>query len=541
MSPISPWPVRAALVLAGLVLALVTLAEYRSLQASRAEAFRWLERSRVTLDAAALDREPDPERVRLRAARAVLVAELDPARQQGAAPESAGRMTEVARAGREILARRPASWEAALTAGAGTYLAWSQTRDARLFTAYREWHDPLVAAYHLGPDQGDPVRFLTAAYLETWPALSPHRRQLARGLLAEVFRNPEDLARLLGPWLDTAADRREAFAVLPDDPEVWERVAKAYSQRGDLDGFAAAQGRGEAALLAALHRKLLTADQLRGDGRLEEARVLYLAVAERARPEARYRGLLAGALERCPPGPVDRRTAERLAPHLARALDRCLFAGCELSSAALKRLARFARDPDPSQAALAALFAGDLPRAELYERRTEALGTDRWAPYWIAKARVLAARGRADEAREALTQVSLDWQRRPLYWQVRADVARAAGDAGSAAEAGAHLAAAARRTWPTTDWTWHRGVARLEAVTSAPASGLTVRLDSVPEHGSLVELRVDGAAVGAFPVRPGAALAPALRPGFPLGAGLHVFELESLDGGRVLPGDVELR
>jgi len=527
-------------VLTSLTLAFFTVAEFRSLQAAREEAFRWLARSGVTLDAAALAREPDGERVRLRAARAILAAELDPARRQEDSDNSS-RLAEAVRAGREILARRPASWEAALTQGAGTFLAWSQARDPRLFTAYREWHAPLVAAYHLGPAKGDPARFLAAAYLETWPALSPHRRLLARGLLTEVFHDPEDLNRLLPRWLAAAPDRREAFSVLPDDPEVWKRVADAYARRGDLDGFAAARRRGEQSLLATLHRDLLAADRLRGDGRLGEARALYLSVAARARPEARYRRLLEGALERCPPGPVDRRTSERLAPHLARALDRCLFAGCELSPPALKRLARFARDPDPSQAALAALFAGDLPQAGLFERRNEAIGTDRWAPYWIAKSRLLAARGQADEARQALAQVSLDWQRRPLYWQARAEVARAAGDPGNAADAAARLAAAARRSWPATEWTWHRGVARLELVTGAPAAGLIVPLDAVPENGSLVELRLDGAAVGAFAVRPRAVLAPATGPGFPLVAGLHVLELESLDGGRVLPGDVELR
>ena len=64
---------------------------------------------------------------------------------------------------------------------------------------------------------------------------------------------------------------------------------------------------------------------------------------------------------------------------------------------------------------------------------------------------------------------------------------------------------------------------------------------SVPESGSLVELRLDGAAVGAFPVRPLAGKAAALQVASPLGRGLHVLELEALDGGQVLPGTVELR
>jgi len=540
---------RASSLLAGLALAFVTFSQHQALKASRESAFAWLERAGVTLDAAALDREPDPDRVRLRAARAVLAAELDPGRQQGApaegaeraASESAARLAEAAAAAREILARRPTSWEACLVQGAATYVGWSQARDPRLLTAYRQWEAPLEAALRLAPVRREPARFLAAAYLEVWPALSPSKREIARRLLAEVLRDPQDLNRLLDPWLATAADRREAFSVLPDDPAAWERAAGAYAARGDLAGFAAARSRGDAALLARLRRDLLAADRLRGDGRMDEARALYLSVAERARPEARYLELLERALERCPPGPVDNQTAGQLAPHLDRALERCLLAGCEIKPAALKRLSRFVREPPAPQAALAALFADDLPRAELYERRAEGLGTEPWAPYLIAKARALAARGRVEEAREALTLVPLSWQRRPLYWQARAAVAREAGDAGEMAAAQARLDDAARQAWPATEWTWTRGVARLEMLTGRPADGFALQLDTVPENGSLVELRLDGAALGAFPLPPLAGAVPALRVAVRLGRGLHVLELRSAGGGQVLPGALELR
>jgi len=525
---------------------LAVAAEFRDLERARQEAFGWLAGAGVTLDAAAIGREPDPQGVRLRASRAVLVAELDPARRKGISPEQAARegaerMAAAAGAAREVLARRPASWEAAWVQGASTYLGWSMSQDPRLFLAYPRWEAPLAAALRLAPANREPVRFLAAAYLETWAVLSPRKREVARGLLAELFRDPEDLGRLLDPWLDTAADRREAFSVLPDDPAAWKKVAQAYAQRHDLQDYAAARGREEEVLLATLRRDLLEADRLRGDGRPEEARALYLAVAERARPEARYLDLLEQALERCPPGPVDRRTAERLAPHLDRALDRCLLAGCELSPAALKRLSRFAGELAPPQAALAALFADDFSRAGTYERRVEGLGSEPWGPYLIAKAKMLASRGRVDDARAALSWVHASWQARPLYWQAKAAVAQAAGDVSGLTEAQARLRAAGRRAWPATEWTWHRGVGRLEMFAGAPAPGLTVALDSMPETGALVELRLDGAAVGAFPVRPQAGAAPPLRVASPVGRGLHVLELECLDGGQVLPGTVELR
>ena len=538
---------RAALALAAVALALTAAGGYRSLRTSREAARAGLERDGVALDAAVLGREPDPDGVRLRAARALLAAELEPARHQGlppeqAARESAARMAEAAATARGVLALRPASWEAALVAGAATYLEWSQARDPRLFTAYRQWEAPLETALRLAPAKREPVRFLAAAYLEIWPALSPRKQRIARGLLAEVFRDPDGLGTLLSPWLDTAADRREAFSVLPDDPEAWEKVERAYAERRDLAGFAEARQRRERSLLSRLRQDLARADRLSEQGRTEEARGLYLSVAERARPEARYLGLLQSAVQRCPPGPVDAATAQRLAPHLARALDRCLFASCDLPPATLKRLAHFVRDQEPSQAALAALFAGDLPRAALYERRIQGLGSEPWAPYLIAKARVLAAHGQADEALQALSLVHLSWQGKPLYWQAEAEVARAAGDAAGGARAAARLAALTRRSWGPQDWTWRHGTARLEMMTAAPAAELTVALDQVPANGALVELRLDGAAVGQFPVRPLAGAAPApLRVAAPLGRGLHVLELESLDGSQVLPGAAELR
>ena len=50
------------------------------------------------------------------------------------------------------------------------------------------------------------------------------------------------------------------------------------------------------------------------------------------------------------------------------------------------------------------------------ERRIQGLGSEPWAPYLIAKARVLAAHGQADEALQALSLVHLSWQGKPLGW-----------------------------------------------------------------------------------------------------------------------------
>lgn len=538
------WVWRAGLVLAALSLALAVNADFHSLEGARETGFGWLQRARVNLDAASLDREPEPDRVRLRAARALIAAELDPARGQGlpaqqAAAQAAQRMAETAEAGRGVLARRPASWEAAQTMGAATYLGWAQGHDPRLFTAYRRWEAPLEAAHRLAPASREPTLLLAAAYLEIWPALSPHKRAVARGLLTEVFRDPDERGKFLEPWLDRVSDRQEAFSALPDEPAAWEQVAGIMIRRGDWPGYDAARRRGDEALLSNLNRDLLKADRLRSDGALEEARTLYLGVAQRARPEARFQELLERALERCPPGPVDIQTSQRLQPFLAQALDRCLMAGCELKPAALKRLSHFVREQEPQQQALAALFVGDLPGAARFERRTQGLGTESWAPYLLIRARLLAARGKVEDARQALSLVHPSWQTRPLYWQAQAEVAKAAEDEHALAEAQARLTALSRRSWPATAWTWRHGIARLELLTETPAAGLTLDLDQIPKTGAILELRLDGAGLDAFPV-PAAKVGAPLRLEIPLGRGLHVLEVVDAQKSQVVPGAVAL-
>jgi hypothetical protein len=527
---------RAGLCGLGLALVAVPILRYQDLRERQEETAQWLHAAGVTQEVA-LDREPDPERVRLRAARAVLASEID-----AATPESAAQLAEAARIAGEILSARPAAWDAAMIQGAATYLGWSRTQDPRLFTRHRSWEAPLEASLELAPGKREPVRFLATAYLEVWPALSPRKKEIARGLLAEVFRRPEDLDRLLEAWLVTAPDLGGALAAVPPEPEAWERVEGALARRGDWRGFSTARTRRNELLLAELRRDLARADRLRRAGNATGARALYLSVAERARPEARFAEVLDAALSRCPPGLVDRRTGSALAPHLARALDRCLLAGCEMEPRALKRLSRFVREAEPHQEAMAALFAGDLPEAERLERRREALRSADWAPYWIAKTRVLAGRGRLEEAREALAEVDLAWRDHPLWWQAERELAQASGNAGSAARAEGRLAELAHTAWPATAWTWRRDRPRLEMLVASAAPGLVLELDEVAENGAVVELRLDGASLGAFPVRRAAGRAgTALAVAAPVRGGLHVLELESLHGGRVLPGAVRLR
>jgi hypothetical protein len=532
------------LLLAALALALAGTAAWQRSRLVRAEqeARLWLEAAGVTRPAA-LDREPDAGRVSLKAARALLAAELDPARYDGVPAEEAEaastrRLSENTARAEAVLARRPASGEAALVAGISTYVAWSRARDPRLLTSYRTWEAPLEAARELAPGNREPERFLAVAYLELWQSLSPRKTELARGLLRALFSNPEDLERFLDPWLASAGSWREAFTVLPPRALAWEKVMQAYFRRGDLQGSAAARRRWDEALLAELRRTLAQAARCRQEGDVVCARDGYLRVVEQARSERRFVQLLEQALTECPAGPVGKERAARLAPQLAAALDRCLLAECGLSPTALERLARLIRDAPPSQRALAMLYAGELAEATTVERRANAQWSVEWGPYLIARSRLLADRGRTAEAREALAQLHREWEDHPTALQARLALSRNAGAVGEAAATQARLEALGRAAWPGNAWTVRRGVQRLEIVTTAPASGLVVELAQVDAPGAVVELWLDGSAAGSFTVAEGATPLTLRQP---LASGFHVLELRLAQGAFVLAGDVRLR
>lgn len=532
--------VRTAAALLALALALTSMLRQRALAARQEQMAAWLASAGVPAPRE-LPYEPDPGRVDLRAARAVLAAELDPARRQelphlepaGENEPGAPRLAAATRLAGAVLAERPAAWDAAMVLGTATYLSLLRARDTRLFSAAASWERPLETAISLAPGRPDAARLLAGAYLELWLELSPHKRQRERQLLSGLFADPAYFSALIGPWLAAAASRDEALSVIPPNPELWTRLQQLYAQHGDWQGFCAARARWDRTLQAHLAVRLGEAEQQRAGGR---GRDLFLEVASEARPGRRYLTLLNRALEDCPPGSVDRRTAERLAKQLTWSLERCSLDRCPLSPRALRRLAGFCRDLDPRTDAMAAVLTGDLPRAEALERNYATPGSEDWIPFRLLEAKELAARGRGREAAAALAGFPASWLARPTYWLVRGAAARATGDAAAEAAAGRELARLEKREWPSTAWDFRGGVARLELLAAAGASGLALTVDVAPPHGAAVEVRLDDSTLGAFPVTSGALLAlPAA-----VAPGPHLLELESLAGGPCLPGAVRL-
>ncbi len=532
---------RAGGALAGLALAAVAMAQQHALAARQEQMAAWLVAGGATVPRE-LEYEPDPGRVDLRAARAALAAELDPTRRadlpaagdDGRQGTAASRLAETAGLAGAGLTARPAAWEAAMVLGAATYLSWSQAHDTRLFTQAPTWERPLEAAMALAPGRTDAARLLAAAYLELWPQLSAAKREREKQLLTSVFADPQVLAGLLAPWLTTAASRAEAFAVIPHDPEAWDTVQQFYSQHADWTGYCAARDRWNQVLRESLAYRLAATAERPG---APDARERFLAIAAEARPGRSYLSLLTRALESCPPGSVDHRTAERLARQLAWNLDRCRLFECPLPQRPLARLAGFCRDLDPRLDAMAAVVTGDLPRAEVLERTYATAWSEEWAPYRLLKAKMLLAKGHAAaDAQDALVELPHSWLDRPNTWQVKAAIAHAAGDAAGETAAAQALTRLAAREWPAAAWDVQGATSRLELLAAGEAPAFIIAVDAAPLLGAAVEVRLDDSVVGAFPVAPGATLTlPAA-----LGPGLHLLEIESVAGGAVRPGRVRL-
>lgn len=539
--PSRPTPAlaRAALTAAALLAAALPCLSYRSWRAAQERLGRLVAAHAGVLPerlAADVRREPDAVRGEIVVARALLAAELDPRTAAAPRPAGRGRLAAARDLAAAAVAARPAAWDAIMVLGAATYLDWAQARDRRVLTAYRRWEEPLLAALALAPGKPEPRRLLAAAYLELWPAVSSDKRALTRRLLARGFREPDTFNRLIGAWLDAAPSRAAAFALVPPEPQAWQHLEEILARRGDWAGATAAHERRRQAIRARLAADVRHAEERLAGGDPAGARALLLGVAAHAEPGAGGADLLARALAVCPPGPIDASTAARLADQLGWVLDRCQVAACPLPERALRRLAGFCRDLAPEQAALAAVAAGDLALAEQAERRAAAQWSEAWAPYLIAKARLLASRGRATEAEAALAQVHRAWQRDPLYWQARRELARTSADATAAAEAESALARLAAAEWPATAWSWRRGRARLVMTLARPAAGVRIAIDEAPSAGGWVELRLDGGVAGRLAAAPGGEITLPVR----LTPGPHFLDFLNVAGGTVDPGRVRL-
>lgn len=537
-----PW--RLALAAGWAALAVAVLLGYRALTAEQHalldEARRLGTVRRQPEVERALRREIDPERCRLLLAQALLVDELDrrwtselsPAARAVAAAEGLGRLERAVELAAVVLARRPASWRAAMILGAGRYLRQARERDARPWAQPAAWEAPLRAAIALAPTQPEPPRLLALVRLDTWFTQSSAERDETRGLLEAGFTDPVTFALLLDPWLRSARDPADALALLPADPEAYGAARAAYAQRSDWPGFLAADAARQRSLEGALAARLERAHATLAPGIALRSELLRLVAA--APVDLRFAPFVERVLDRCPAGPND--------PDLRGALEDWLRLGLAswqrgapaLGSAALGRLAAAVGDLAAPEAALVALATGDLPEGERIERRSAGVWTDEWAPYLIAKARLLAERD-PRAALDAIQRVPARSAQGVAYWSARATVAGARRDGAGLAAAAAALAALRGDRWPATAWRYRAGQAFLELDAARPAPGLTLHVPDLPPRGACLAFRLDGRVIAALAV-----LQPAVVLTAPLAAGPHTLEVVQLAGPRALPGDLAL-
>ncbi len=538
---------RTALALLGVGLAgtsVVQLRAYRSTQ----ERLDGLARSSGVLSHEpglidALSREPDRWHARLRLARTLFASAsvtsaaspVEAVEIDGSSASMLRRLELAHRLAASVALERPSSWEAEMIRGASMYLSWSSQRDRRLITEPEEWEAPLLRSLELAPGRPEPARFLSAAYMELWRALSRGKKEEARALLSRALTDRRTFEALVEPWLRIADSREQAFSAIPPEPWAWERLQQIEARDADWEGYRDARVRWYQTLTTAMRANLTEAEaRLRG-GDETRAHLLFLHVMQ-VPPRQRFRAQTESALAQCPAGPGGGSFGPSLQAWLDWSLDLCLWKGCPLPQPMLRRLAGLAGTIDDPTAAWAAVLTGDLPAAEVLVRRASQPWSAPWGPYGIARSRALTQQRRFDEATRALDGVHPSWKRTSPYWLARLVLARARADVGLEAEARGQLEALKRSEWSYQNWEMREPAPRLEMVPAGPAGGLTIEILGAPDLGAGVEVRLNGEVAAITGARRG----DVLRIRQPLQSVPYLLEVEAVSGGVLVPGTVRL-
>lgn len=486
-------------------------------------------------------REPDTARARLAVARALVHEALDMSSFQNLPPREAA--LEAARVGErlelaerlalDVQRQRPAAWQAPMLVGAARYLGWSRRGDPRLFGQRASWERPLLAAVAAAPAEAEPLRLLAATRLELWPALAGADRAKAREILKLAFRD-ETTSRLFLPlWLKVAGSTEEALAVLPARSETWAAVARTLAAAGDWAAYIDIHRYQERLRWRELEAEVREIGERLAGGDVVTARRKAASVIAAAPLDTDGAELVAKVVTMLPAAAL---SSERAGGAWVRWAGERLVRGQRgLPAPVAARLLGWAGELPPARAALARLAAGDLAGAELLERRSEDTNLEAWGPYFIAKARLLAAMGDVVAARQSLAQVHRSIRKRPAYLHAVLAVAeRESGDAALAAQAA--IAAAATDRWPGTAWVWDGPRAELELQLATAVAGFDIAIDLAPPAGAVAAVRVDDGPAE-FML---AAAGERLQVRRPLPAGMHAIAVSTVTAGRVTPGDVKV-
>lgn len=479
--------------------------------------------------ARAVASEPVRARAELLTARALVAHELDqswlleiPEAERPAALEaSLERLARAAELSRAVLAELPSSWQAAMLVGATTHLERRRRRDPRFFTRYREWEAPLELALALGPSQLEPERYLLAAYLDAWRALSPEKKEQTRERLAVAFDDPTTFRTLIQAWLSVSPSIESGLEIVPSRPSSWALLRQLFAAQADWDRYLVCDRRHVEAV-----QQQAAADLT--DEPVETATLGRLL--SRLPLDLRSTPQLERALEILPAAAAPAGLGEAANAWLDWAVGRARFADSPLSPAAITRLAELANEHRLQ--ASAAVLTGDLGRAESLERQAYSLHTELWAPYLLLKADRLARGGDAGAAAAALARLSSAWIDSPQAVETRWLLAELNADEAAIAASRRERQRVSTDRWSADAWRPSLRGWRLEVLAVGRAVGLEIEIAALPRRGGAFALLVDGATVARFGLRePGVT---ELR--HELDAGLHLIELVPLSAGQARPG-----
>ena len=437
----------------------------------------------------------------------------------------------------EVLRQQPNSWQASMFLGAAVYLDRSLRSDRRLYTAAGEWQQPLQRAVAEARGKPEPRRFLAAAYLETWTALSQPKKAETFELLKILFKEDPTSFDRLGPiWFEVAGDLELALSAVPDRTGPWLTLKQSFAAEHDWTSFQMAHERYLDALARELTRALEDAEQRLRLGDFAGGRDRCLWVVANAPRDGRFADLVSRALELYPPGLQGLRYQSALSAWLRWALEGHAIGIEPFTPRAMRRLVDAIGELEPQDGALAALIADDVYHVGRYEKLGESKLSEEWAPFLVAKSGWLIDRDELDEAALTLAEVHRSARESAAYWAARGRLARATGDLPDLATAGDRLKEFQRTLWQASDWRWRGRRSILEPYLGASGAGLLVAVTKAPAGGAVVEFLWDGSslAVRQVAARETIELATAIEPG------PHLLELRVLAGGEVYPGSVRL-
>ncbi len=447
------------------------------------------------------------------------------------------RLDTAADLARRALSAQPNSWQAAMLLGAAVYLQRSIRRDRSLYTKHEDWEVPLDHAVRQAPGQPEPRRFLAAAYLETWPALSPEKKQRTRELLTAAFaQDRQAFTGLLPVWLGVAGDLESALAVIPDRSAAWQELERIYADRRDWEAFCKVHVQRFKALRLELQENLEQAELRLTLGELFQSRSLLLQVISRSPLDVRFAPLVTRALELYPPGLHNLKSTDPLIAWLLWALELQELGRNPLPARVVGRLAGAAGNLAPWEAGRAALVGGELYHAEQLELQVDTLALESWGPYLLAKIRLFLDREKAGEAAEALSLVTGSARRSLAYALLRVEVASARRDLVELAAAEKELDGLRMKQWSAALWQWQGRRAVLRILPATAARGLTIVLARVSSQGAVVEIRWDGGLHALQPVSAEGEIEVTV----PVTAEPHFLELRMVAGQQVFPGEVRL-